>query len=76
MELVLTLLVVALLVVLPIAFFLLVIGGLLYSVYRAIIGGNKEVERSNPAPSVATGTSGRTETPSGKVVPVNRIKSA
>jgi hypothetical protein len=36
MELVLTVLVVVLLIVLSIAFFLLVIGGLLYSVYRAI----------------------------------------
>jgi uncharacterized protein involved in cysteine biosynthesis len=48
MELVLTILVVVLLVVLPIAFFLLVIGGLLYSVYRAIMGDKVEVERSTP----------------------------
>ncbi len=59
MELVLTLLAVGLLVVLPIAFFLLVIGGLLYSIYRAIIGDKKEVERSTtPAPSVPTETPG------------------
>ena len=50
MELVLTLLVVVLLVVLPIAFFLLVIGGLLYSVYRAIVGDRAKADR--PTPSV------------------------
>ncbi|HJQ29531.1 MAG TPA: hypothetical protein VJ827_09325 [Rubrobacter sp.] len=48
MELVLTLLVVVLLVVLPIAFFLFVIGGLLYSVYRAIMGDRAKVEHSTP----------------------------
>lgn len=42
MELVLTLLAVGLLVVLPIAFFLLAIGGLFYGVGRAIRGENKK----------------------------------
>ncbi|HET7271066.1 MAG TPA: hypothetical protein VFI90_08250 [Rubrobacter sp.] len=49
MELVLTLLVVVLLVVLPIAFFVFVIGGLFYSVYRAIIGEKAKVEHSTPS---------------------------
>jgi hypothetical protein len=44
MEVVLTLLVVVLLVVLPIAYFVFVIGGLLYCVYRAIMGGRGPAE--------------------------------
>jgi hypothetical protein len=49
MEVVLTLLVVILLVVLPIAYFLFVIGGLLYCVYRAIMGDRGKAERSTPS---------------------------
>lgn len=66
MELVLTLLVVGLLVVLPIAFFVLVIGSLLYSIYRAITGDSKDVEHSTPAPNVPTEASGKAEVLSGK----------
>jgi hypothetical protein len=51
MEMVMVLLAVVLLVVLPIAFFVLVIGELLYCIYRAVIGDKKAVERSTPAPS-------------------------
>ena len=54
MEMVMVLLVVGLLVVLPIALFLFVIGDLLYCIYRAIIGDKKEVEHATtttPAPS-------------------------
>jgi len=76
MELVLTLLVVGLLVVLPIAVFLLVIGGLVYSIYRAIIGDKKDVERSTPAAGVRPETSGGAEIPTGRAVPANGIKSA
>ncbi|MEW6635391.1 MAG: hypothetical protein AB1425_01100 [Actinomycetota bacterium] len=49
MELVFTLLVVALLVVLPVAFFLLAIGGLFYAISRAIRGEKRE--DTPPAPS-------------------------
>jgi hypothetical protein len=51
MEMVVVLLAVVLLVILPIAFFLLVIGNLGYCVYRAIIGVKKEVKHSTRAPS-------------------------
>ena len=50
MELVLTLLAVGLLVVMPIALFLLAIGGLFYSIGRAIRGEKKE----KPATSVVS----------------------
>jgi len=52
MELVFTLLVVVLLVVLPVAFFLLAIGGLVYAVRRAL--GREKVPGSSagtPAPN-------------------------
>ena len=51
MEMVMVLLAVVLLVVLPIALFLLVIGDLVYCIYRAIIDDKKAVEHSTPAPS-------------------------
>jgi hypothetical protein len=51
MEMVFVLLAVVILVVLPIALFLLVIGDLVYCIYRAIIGDKKEVEHSTAAPS-------------------------
>lgn len=50
MELVLTLLAVALLIVLPITFFLLAIWGLFYGVFRGIRGEKKEEKQ--PATSV------------------------
>jgi len=51
MEMVFVLLVVVILVVLPIALFLLAIGDLAYCTYKAIIGDKKEVEHPTRAPS-------------------------
>lgn len=63
MELVLTLLVVVLLVVLPVAFLLLAFGGLFYAIRRAIRGEKRE----DAAPA---STSGIREEPSGAAEPL------
>lgn len=48
MELVFVLLAVVMLVVLPVAFFLLVAGGLVYAIGRAIRGGKEEYRDPSP----------------------------
>lgn len=52
MELVLTLLAVVLLVVLPVAFLLLAIGGLFYAISRAIRGEKREGAVPSPSSSI------------------------
>jgi hypothetical protein len=74
MELVLTLLVVGLLVVLPIAFFLLVIGGLVYAIGKAILG-EKKAKRS-ATPVVAPGPTHGADVPAVKVASANGNKGA
>jgi hypothetical protein len=52
MELVLTILVVTLLVILPALFLVLMVGGLIYALYRALVGTKEEgVSPSAPGPA-------------------------
>ena len=74
MELVFTLLVVVLLVVLPIALFLLAMGALVYSIYRAIVGDKEEDKHSTQAKNVPAGTRGGARIPPSKVSQADGIK--
>ena len=70
MELVFVILAVILLVVLPIAFFLLVMGGLVYAIGRAIRGERKEEQPATPV--AVRGT----DVPAVKVASANGNKGA
>ena len=75
MELAFVILAVILLVVLPIAFFLLVIGGLVYAIGRAIRGKKKEEEQ--PAtPVVAPGPVRGADVPDLRVASANGKRGA
>lgn len=74
MELVLTLLAVVLLVVLPVAFLLLMTGGLFYSVFRVIRGDKKEAESPTASSIVVPSETPGAESPAGKVVTPNGNK--
>lgn len=75
MELVFVLLAVVMLVVLPVAFFLLVAGGLVYAIGRAIRGGKEE--DGDPSPSgMRTSRNNPVEPVAVRVTSSNRNKGA
>jgi threonine/homoserine/homoserine lactone efflux protein len=70
MELVLTILVVTLLVILPALFLVLVVGGLIYALYKALVG-TKEKGASPSAPGQAARQTSTTKLPSEDLVAHN-----
>ena len=67
MEILLSILAVTLLIILPVLFLVLTVGGVIYTLYRAVVG-TKENGASPSAPGPAAGPTSTTELPTEELV--------